>query len=74
MITTQDMERVLGKAILDADFRQKLLEYPQEAAQGIGVTLTAAQMAAIQNLDPELVEWWAEGFEQVRGGAQQFLW
>ncbi|HSR32946.1 MAG TPA: Os1348 family NHLP clan protein [Anaerolineae bacterium] len=68
------LERVLGKAILDSDFRQQLLANPQEATVGIRVKLTDAQAAAIQNLDPDLVEWWAEGFEVARGGAEGFLW
>ena len=32
------------------------------------------QVAPIRNLDPELMEWWAEGFEIARGETQGFLW
>ncbi len=41
---------------------------------GIRVELTAAQVAALQGLDPELVEWWAQGVEAMRGRTQGFLW
>jgi hypothetical protein len=74
MATAAELEHVLGKAILDGDFRQKLLANPQEAAKGIGIGLADAQVAAIRNLDPDLAEWWARGFLIARGKTQGFLW
>lgn len=74
MATETELEQLLGKAVLDSVFRRKLLEDPQKAASKVKIELSAAQAAAIGNLDPELIEWWAQGFETARGDVQGFLW
>ena len=74
MAEMEELECVLGKAVLSSDFRQRLLAHPRKAAKGMGVDLNDAQAAAIRNLDPDLVEWWAQGFEVARGDVQGFLW
>ena len=50
MATETELEQLLGKAILDSDFRRKLLEDPQGAACKAGIDLSATQAAAIGNL------------------------
>ncbi len=74
MATMSGLERVLGKALLDSDFRSRLLGDPQKAASSIRVKLTTAQVARIRSLDPGLVEWWAQGFQTLKGNGEEFLW
>jgi len=74
MAMMSELEQVLGKAILDKEFRAKLLEDPEAAAAGLSIKLTEAQVARIRGLDADLVEWWAKGFDAVKGISHSFLW
>lgn len=74
MASQSRIERLLGKAILDADFRKLLLNEPDTAAKEIRTSLTAAQRAAIESLDATQLDWWAQGFEAIRSRNRGFLW
>jgi hypothetical protein len=74
MATMSELEQVLGKAILDKEFRARLLEDPETAAASVSIKLAEAQAARIRSLDADVVEWWARGFDALKGHAQSFLW
>ncbi len=52
-----------GRAFLDPDFRAKLLENPQAAANRFGVHLTESQVEHLKSLDPAAVDEWVGQFE-----------
>ncbi len=74
MATSSEMEQVVGKALLDSSFRAKLLVDPEVAAKSINVQLTELQATRIRDLDSKLLEWWALGFWELRGQAENFFW
>lgn len=74
MTTMAKIERLMGKAILDPDFRKLLLNDPDAAAKVINARLTVAQRVAIKNLNEEEVEWWAQGFQALKSDDEGFLW
>jgi hypothetical protein len=74
MAMMSELEQVLGKAILDKGFRARLLADPETAAASLSIKLTDAQVARIRGLDADLVEWWAQGFDALKGISQGFLW
>jgi hypothetical protein len=74
MASQKKIEFMLGKAILDDQFREKLLKDPELAAEELKIKLTAAQSASIKNLDPQKFEWWAKGFMALKGEKGAFLW
>jgi hypothetical protein len=48
--------RLVGKTMLDADFRGWVLKEPAEAAESIGVRLTEDEVNGIREANPEKVE------------------
>lgn len=74
MASAEDLEYLVGKAVLDGKFRSWFLKEPMEAASSLKIQLTPAQAASIQNLDENLVEWWAQGIEKIKESDQSFLW
>jgi hypothetical protein len=74
MASAEDLEYLVGKAVLDSKFRGWFLKEPMEAASSVKIQLTPAQAASIQNLDENLVEWWAQGLDQIKSDDQSFLW
>lgn len=62
MATMSEMEYLLGKAIIEANFRAELINDPEAAAKRIGLTLTTAQAAAIKQIDASMFEQWASRF------------
>lgn len=53
-----------GKAFLDPEFRAKLLENPQAAANRFGLHLTDSQAEHLKSLDPGAVDEWVGQFER----------
>jgi hypothetical protein len=47
----KDLERMVGRAVLDADFREKLLADPEAAIREAGLELTAEEMAWVKKVD-----------------------
>jgi hypothetical protein len=74
MLTKTKMERLVGRAILDPDFRKLLLSDPDSAAKKIRASLSDMERISIQNMNVERLEWWAEGFEALKDDNSGFLW
>jgi hypothetical protein len=51
MATEKEMHELVGRAVMDATFRQQLLTDPAGAATAAGYELTAEQLAALQSAD-----------------------
>jgi hypothetical protein len=51
MATEKEMYELIGRAVVDAAFRQQLLADPVAAAQGAGYTLTQEQLAALNSAE-----------------------
>lgn len=45
---SSDFERLVGRAVLDPDFRRKLLDDPDGTVSAEGFTITAAEMDQIR--------------------------
>lgn len=67
MATEKEMYELLGRALVDQDFRAALNEDAQKAAAGLGYSLTEEQLAglkesdlsaAAQGLDERLSKFW----------------
>jgi len=43
----QGMEQLIGKAIAEPDFRQQVIENPEEAVRNAGIELSAEEMEAL---------------------------
>ena len=56
MATQDDLRTVAGKAVVDLEFRQKLLDDPEEAVKEAGIKLTDDQMKALKEMDKEQFE------------------
>lgn len=56
MATQEDLRAVAGKALADADFRQKLIDDPEAAVQEAGYELTEEQLKALKEIDKEQFE------------------
>lgn len=65
MATQAQMERLIGKALLDEQFRALLLENPEKAARQMRYRLDGGQAARIRSLDPKSLEEVADSFNQV---------
>lgn len=51
MATEKEMYELVGRAVMDAEFRKKLMADPEQAAQEAGFTLTAEQLAALKSAE-----------------------
>jgi hypothetical protein len=51
-----DLERLIGKAILDPRFRDRFLEDPGTVAQEMGLNLTEEEIAGLKAADREKVK------------------
>ena len=49
----KDLERLIGRAVLDPKFREKLFEDPEKTLRKAGFELTKEEMEGLQALDPE---------------------
>lgn len=52
----KDVERLIGKAVLDPEFRAKLFADPKAAIDEAGLELTDQEMAAVEAVDAEKAE------------------
>jgi hypothetical protein len=48
MATEKEMHELVGRAVLDVEYRKRLMEDPQKAAQEMGFALTEEQLAALK--------------------------
>jgi hypothetical protein len=51
-----EMEQVVGKAVMDPEFRKRFLADPEQAALDEGIQLTAAEVGALKTLDMKKFE------------------
>jgi hypothetical protein len=49
MATEKEMYELIGRAVADAEFRQKMMADPEEAAKEAGYTLTTEQLTALKS-------------------------
>ena len=47
------IEQVIGKAIAEPEFRQQLINNPQEAISSAGINLSASELQTLQNTSRE---------------------
>jgi hypothetical protein len=47
----QALEQLIGRALSDEGFRAQLIEDPEQAARGLGLTLTPYELAALRTMD-----------------------
>jgi len=62
MATQEEIEKMLGKAILDPEFRKEAIEDPEAAAKKLGVELSSEQVEAFKAEETTRV---AEHLEKV---------
>jgi len=62
-VARDDIERLIGKAIIEPDFLRMLLEDPEGAAKSAGITLDEEEIAAIKQVSREQAMKFAEEFE-----------
>ncbi|NTV62040.1 MAG: Franean1_4349 family RiPP [Oscillochloris sp.] len=48
-----ELERVIGKAVIDTDFRKKLLDNPDEAIKGEGIELKDDELDLVRKAAKE---------------------
>lgn len=51
MATEKEMYELLGRALTDASFRAAMIEDPEKAAAGLGISLTEDQRAGLKASD-----------------------
>jgi hypothetical protein len=51
MATEEEMYALIGRAVVDAEFRKKLMEDPEAAAKEAGYTVTAEQVATLKSAE-----------------------
>ena len=47
----QELERLIGRAVLDAQFRQELFADPEKATREAGFDLSEEEMAGLKKID-----------------------
>jgi len=50
-VAKRDVERLIGRAVLDPDFRERLLTDPEAAIREAGLKLTKKEMAQLMAVD-----------------------
>ena len=55
-----DLERLVGKMVLDTEFRNMMFEEPEDTAASVGVILTPEQIEQIGEWDHEVLRLLAE--------------
>ncbi len=51
MATEKEMYELIGRAVVDHEFRAQLMADPEQAAKEAGYTLTSEQLAALKSTD-----------------------
>lgn len=67
MATQAQMDRLVGKALFDDDFRRRLIEDPEKAVRSLRYRLDPAQAGRIRSLDPMALEQVAAEFREASG-------
>jgi len=64
-LTPEQLEYLVGKALLEPEFRKRFLEDPAAAAKSLQITLTADQVAHIKSLNKRVMEDLADAIDQL---------
>lgn len=64
-MASKDLERLVGRAILDREFRERLFADPETVIRQEGYDLTADEVAQLQKVDKEKAMALAEEMEAV---------
>jgi hypothetical protein len=67
MATQAQMDRLVGKALFDMEFRKLLIADPEKAASSLRYRLTEPQLTRIRSLSAEDLESLAHEFVQATG-------
>lgn len=51
MASEKEMYELVGRAVVDSDFRKKMMADPEQAAKDTGCVLTAEQLVALKAVD-----------------------
>ena len=62
-----DLERMIGRALLDLKFRERLFADPEKTLREEGFELTEDQMAALSKIDRQKAQSTIEEMDQVMG-------
>ncbi len=65
MATPAQMERLIGKALMDAEFREQLLADPEKAARSLRYRLTDLQLARVRRLSADEAELLSVAFDKA---------
>jgi hypothetical protein len=49
----KDLERLIGRAVLDPEFREKLLADPEKAVDEAGFDLSKKELAGLKSIDAQ---------------------
>ena len=49
----EDLERLIGRAVLDPKFRERLFSDPEKAIREAGFDLSDEEMAGLKRIDPQ---------------------
>ena len=52
-MASKDLERLIGRAVLDPKFRESLFADPEKAIRVAGFDLSDEEMAALKTIDPQ---------------------
>jgi len=62
-VARDEIERLIGKAIIEPEFLRELLQDPEAAAKQAGIVLTEDEVEAIKQVSREQAMKFAEEFE-----------
>jgi hypothetical protein len=66
-MTDSERARLVGRALLDDEFRSRLLEDPQKAARSLRIKIGPREVAGIRRLDPKEVDEVSKQVQQMAG-------
>ena len=75
-MTDSERARLVGRALLDDEFRSRLLADPEQAARSLRITLLPREIAGIKRLDPQTLAEVSGQVQQMAGrdGHPGVLW
>lgn len=63
----KDLERMVGRALLDPEFRARLFADPEKAIREAGFELTEEQISSLTKIDRQKAQGAIEELDQVMG-------
>jgi hypothetical protein len=66
-MTDSERARLVGRALLDDEFRSRLLEDPQKAARSLRIKMSPMEAAAIQRLEPKTLDKVSQQVQNLAG-------